>query len=109
MSLSNNRNQGWSSLCTPAKLYGIFSLVSVAGLLYNHQLVGAISQGLFSAIWIFVLNWFCSQGWSGLSWFLVLLPIVIAVILITAGVAVAIAEVPQQIQRAEREQRVRRQ
>jgi len=103
MSLSNNRsNQGWSGLCTPAKLYGIFSLVSVAGLLYNHQLIGAISQGLFSAIWIFVLNWFCGQGWTGLSWFLVLLPIVVGVILITAGVAVAVAEATAQQQHRQR-------
>ena len=109
MSLSNNRNQGWSSLCTPAKLYGIFSLVSVAGLLYNHQLVGAISQGLFSAIWIFVLNWFCGQGLTGLSWFLVLLPIIVGVILIATGVAVAVAEVPQRVLRTERAERAHRQ
>lgn len=92
----NNRNQGmWNGLCTPAKLYGIFSLVSVAGFLYSQELIGAISQGLFSAIWIFVLNWICGEGWTGLSWFLVILPIIAAIILFTAGAFIAAVEIAE--------------
>jgi hypothetical protein len=92
----NNRNQGiWNGLCTPAKLYGIFSLVSVAGFLYNQELIGAISQGLFSAIWIFVLNWICGEGWTGLSWFLVILPIIAGIILFMAGAFIAAVEIAE--------------
>ena len=93
--MSNNlrNNQGMmGGLCTPAKLYGIVSLVGVAGLLFNRQFLGAIGQGLFAAIWVFVLNWICSEGWTGLSWFLVLLPVILVVILIMAGAAMAVAE-----------------
>ena len=61
--MSLNRNQGmWGALCMPAKLYGIVSLFSIAGLLYKQHLVGAISQGLFSAIWLFLLNWICGPA-----------------------------------------------
>jgi len=103
--MSLNRNQGmWAGLCTPAKLYGIFSLMSIAGLLYKQHLVGAISQGLFSAIWLFVLNWICGEGWTGLSWFLVLLPIILGIALIMSGAFIAVARMPYHMQRAHAQQ-----
>ena len=78
---NNRSDQGmWSGLCTPAKLYGVFSVISVAGLLYNQQATEAVWQILFSIIWTFVLNWICSEGWTGLSWFLVMVPIILIVI-----------------------------
>ena len=93
---NNRSNQGtWSGLCTPAKLYGIFSLVSVAGFLYNQELIGAMSQGLFSAIWIFVLNWICGEGWTGLSWLLVILPIIGGIMLFMAGAFIAAVEIAE--------------
>ena len=84
-----------SGLCTPAKLYGIVSLVSVGGFLYNEHFTKALGQALFSAIWIFVLNWICGEGWTGLSWFLVILPIGIGVVLFMAGASMAIAQIAQ--------------
>lgn len=87
------RNQGlWSSLCTPAKLYGIITAVGTAGLLYDQQLVTAMGQALFGIIWVFVLNLICSEGWTGLSWFLVFLPIIAGMVVIMAGVAAIISE-----------------
>ena len=84
-----------SGLCTPAKLYGIISLVSIGGFLYSQDFMKALGQALFSAIWIFVLNWICGEGWTGLSWFLVILPIVIGVLLFMAGASMAIAQIAQ--------------
>jgi hypothetical protein len=93
---NNRSNQGtWSGLCTPAKLYGVFSLVSVAGFLYNQELIGAMSQGLFAMIWIFVLNWICGEGWTGLSWFLVILPMIGGIILFMAGAFIAAVEIAE--------------
>lgn len=90
MSNNNRGNQnGLTGLCTPAKLYGIVSLVGVGGLLASQQFIGALGQALFAAIWVFVLNWICREGWTGLSWFLVLLPIIIMIVIIIAGVAIA--------------------
>jgi len=99
---SNNipRNQStWGSLCTPAKLYGIISVVGVAGLLYDQQLVTAMGQALFGIVWVFILNWICSEGWTGLSWFLVFLPIIAGMIVIMLGVAAIISEPAYHAQR----------
>jgi hypothetical protein len=81
----------WNGLCTPAKLYGIISIVSIGGLLYSQQLTAAVSQALFSIIWTFFLNWICGEGWTGLSWFLVLLPIIFILIggAVFAGVLIS--------------------
>jgi hypothetical protein len=84
-----------SGLCTPAKLYGIISLVSIGGFLYSQDFMKAMGQAMFSAIWIFVLNWICSEGWTGLSWFLVIVPIVFGVFVFMAGASLAIAEIAQ--------------
>jgi hypothetical protein len=94
MSVNGSKSiQGmWSELCTPSKLYGMFSLVSVAGFLYSQELISAISQALFSVIWIFVLNWICGEGWTGLSWVLVILPIIGGIVLFMAGAFIAVAE-----------------
>jgi hypothetical protein len=79
---NNRSNQGiWSGLCTPAKLYGIYSVFSVGTLLYAQHGMYAMGQLLFSIFWTFVLNWICSEGWTGLSWVLVLIPIISFVIL----------------------------
>jgi hypothetical protein len=80
----------WSGLCTPSKLYGVFSVVTVAGLLYNQQATEAVWQALFSIIWVFVLNWICSEGYTGVSWFLVIFPIILIVIgfFVLAGVMI---------------------
>jgi hypothetical protein len=93
MSVNNmQRNQGmWASLCTPAKLYGMISVVGVAGLLYNQELVMAMGQALFAILWIFILNWICSEGWPGLSWFLVFLPIIVGMILLMMSVSAIIS------------------
>lgn len=105
-SMVNNRsNQNtWSSLCMPAKLYGIVSVLGVAGMIFNGQILGAVGQAIFAAIWVFVLGWICNQGWTGLSWFLVLLPVIIVILVIMAGTAVAIAdaEVPHERKRQPR-------
>jgi apolipoprotein N-acyltransferase len=100
--MSNNRgNQSMlGSLCAPAKLYGIISLVSIAGLLVNQQVAGALGQTIFAGIWVFVLNWICGEGWTGLSWFLVVLPVIVVIMVIIGGAAALIAnpEFQQQIQ-----------
>jgi hypothetical protein len=51
-----------------------------------------MGQALFGIVWIFVLNWICSEGWTGLSWFLVFLPIIAGMVVIMAGVAAIISE-----------------
>lgn len=103
--MSNNRgNQSMmSSMCAPAKLYGMISLVSIAGFLYNQQVGAAFGNVAFAGIWVFLLNWICQEGWSGLSWFLVFLPVIFAIIFLMIGAAALVAnpELLQQIQQQE--------
>ena len=111
--MSNNRgNQSMmSSMCAPAKLYGMISLVSIAGFLYNQQVGAAFGNVAFAAIWVFLLNWICQEGWSGLSWFLVVLPVIFAIIFLMIGAAVVVSspELMQQInQDVQREMQQRR-
>ena len=109
--MSNNRgNQSmFGSLCAPAKLYGMISLVSVAGFLYSQQVGAALGNLAFAGIWVFLLNLICQEGWSGLSWFLVILPVIIGIILMMIGTAAIIAnpELLQQIEQQERMQQRR--
>jgi hypothetical protein len=108
MSNNNRGNQSMlGSMCTPAKLYGIVSLVSIAGLLVNQQILGALGQTAFAAIWVFVLNWICQEGWTGLSWFLVLLPIIIVIIVIMGGAVAVLANPEMQREMQQQEHRGR--
>lgn len=71
----------FDSLCDPAKLYISLVLISVVFSLYNSlQVMSAIVQVLFALFWTFVLNWICQKGYKGVSWFLVLLPFILMVL-----------------------------
>jgi hypothetical protein len=71
----------FESLCDPAKLYISLVLISVVFSLYNGlQVMSAIVQVLFALFWTFVLNWICQKGYKGVSWFLVLLPFILMVL-----------------------------
>ena len=91
-----------SSMCAPAKLYGMISLVSIAGFLYSQQIGAAFGNVAFAGIWVFLLNWICQEGWTGLAWFLLLLPVIIAIILMMIGV-VAVATSPELMQQINQE------
>ena len=102
--MSNNRgNQSMmSSMCAPAKLYGMISLVSIAGFLYNQQVGAAFGNVAFAGIWVFLLNWICQEGWTGLAWFLLLLPVIVAIILMMIGTVALVAN-PELLQQAHQE------
>ena len=70
-----------SKYCTPAQLY---LALAVIGILFEFMLsfnvVTLVVHGLFSAIFAFILNFLCKKGLTLLSWVLVLLPYVLAVL-----------------------------
>ena len=84
--LSNNyiMKFNFSTLCAPAKLYivlgfltffiGIFNGISIVILLINL---------LFAFIWTYILGWLCKKGYKYISWFIVLFPYILLVIVIT--------------------------
>jgi hypothetical protein len=91
----------FNGLCAPAQLYFVLSLLSLLTLFYqnysnpNKYCVGIFETKtdcnnrvffafkiLYIAIWLFILQKLCSNGYSTISWILVLLPIVAMFIII---------------------------
>ena len=69
--------------CTPAQLYFILGLIAIIGSLkLNIKFNMTILNVCILLLWTFLLNMFCNWGWGGLSWFLVLLPYVLLLLVI---------------------------
>jgi hypothetical protein len=65
----------FSKLCTPAKIYFAIAVIAgIFGLFNGMPLMYAFWKLLFAFIWTYVLGWLCSNGYTYISWFLVLLP-----------------------------------
>ena len=78
-------SRDFSKICTPAKLYFALAILSIImGLFGGIQIVAVLGKLLFALIWTFILSWLCKIGLSGLSWFLVLLPFIM-ILLVTVG------------------------
>jgi len=89
-------------LCKPALLYFVISMLSMAVLLFqNLGNNGVYNIGCFSCdvpnttvvfivklvyilFWTWILNLMCKDGHSGISWFLVLLPVILLFVMIGA-------------------------
>ena len=79
-------NTDFNKLCTPAKIYFAFSVVACIIMLFNRShIITVFSKLIFAFIWAFILGWLCSKGYSSLSWFLVLLPFVM-MLLVAFGI-----------------------
>ena len=75
----------FSKICTHAKLYFALAILSILmGLFGGIQIVAVLGKLLFALIWTFILSWLCKIGLSGLSWFLVLLPFIL-ILLVMVG------------------------
>lgn len=73
----------FKKICTPAQLYFILGLIGIlASLQMKFNLNLTILNVLTLLLWTFLLNMFCNWGWSSLSWFLVLFPYVLLLLLI---------------------------
>lgn len=72
-----------SSICAPAMLYLILSIITIALMFANKYKNETIAvKSLFIIIWTLFLNFLCEKGLSGLSWFLVLLPFILFILMI---------------------------
>lgn len=79
-------NTDFNKLCTPAKLYFAFSVLSCIIMLFNRMNVLVVfSKLIFAFLWTFILGWLCSKGYESISWFLVLLPFIM-MILVSFGI-----------------------
>ena len=68
----------FNDLCSPAKLYFVLSVIACLAALINGLKFGQVMINLIIAFaWTAVLNWICGKGFTGVSWFLVLVPYII--------------------------------
>lgn len=91
----------FSKLCTPAMLYFVLSIISFALMAFQNMsgdhhkyCLGTYScqvenmPGIFIfklvyiLFWTWVLNLLCKLGYTGISWFLVLLPFILLFVLL---------------------------
>jgi predicted metal-binding membrane protein len=64
------------SFCTPATIYLVISIISlVINFVTNFNVVSSLIKGLFILGWCWLLNFLCVQGYSTISWILVILPL----------------------------------
>lgn len=73
------------SLCSPALLYLIIAIIAIISMIMSKVDMQTIAmKGLFVIIYTWFLNFLCSKGHEGISWFLVILPFVVMALAIIA-------------------------
>ena len=94
----------FNKICTPAQLYLAISLVAIISILIQncedntvyrvgdmvvktpcHNLAFFAIKILYVFLWTWLLNLLCKNGFSGLSWLLVLMPFIGMFVLIGLG------------------------
>ena len=88
------------SLCTPAFIFFIISVISLFVMIFenientNSYCIGNVScnvpntsmifivEIVFLVFWTWLLNFLCSRGYPGLSWFILLLPYIFLLLLV---------------------------
>lgn len=79
-------NKEFAKFCTPAKLYFTLSVLGIIMSLFNRINILAIIMNLiFAGIWTMFLAWICDRVSPMISWFLVLAPFIM-ILLIALGI-----------------------
>ena len=65
-----------SQLCTPALVYFVIAVVGLVAALFMRlvSIPVLMIKSLFVFIWTWFLNFLCSKNYTGISWFLVIIP-----------------------------------
>jgi len=85
----------FSKLCTPAKIYFTLAVLSIIISLFSGVHFSLlISHLIITFIWTYFLAFLCRKGYKSISWFLVLAPFIM-IILITLGIMREIKMVSQ--------------
>lgn len=79
-----------SKLCTPAVIYLVLSVIAILmAIMKRMSMMTVIVKTLFVLLWTWFLNFLCSKGYSGISWFLVLLPFIFIVLAVFCAIDMA--------------------
>lgn len=64
-------------LCTPASVYFVFGIISIlVAFGYGFGVFALLAKLVLVLVWTWFLNYLCTKSFSGLAWFLVVLPFV---------------------------------
>jgi hypothetical protein len=70
-----------SKYCTPAQVYLVLAVIGLLSeFMISFSAITLIVHAIVAILFGYILNWVCNKGYTGLSWALVLLPYVLAVI-----------------------------
>lgn len=103
----------FNKLCAPAKFYLALSILLTGAVVVQNLLNGKqnefcigtakcntshvmlmfVFKVLYIGFWTWLLNWFCSKKMVGLSWFIVLIPFLLAAVILGAFMVLTISEV----------------
>jgi hypothetical protein len=76
-------------LCQPALLYLILACIALVWCIFNKfHFVSLFIKVIWIIFWTWFLNFLCKQGYSGISWFLVVVPFLMAFIMVAIVVEV---------------------
>ena len=81
-----------SKLCTPALIYFVVAAIAIVfGIFQKFQPLSLIIKALFVLFWTWFLNFLCTKGYTGVSWFLVLLPFIFIALIVVIALEVAVS------------------
>jgi len=70
-----------SALCTPALVYVVIAVITtIIAAVYSFQPLSLLVKVIFIMFWTWFLNFLCTKGYTGISWFLVLLPFILLLV-----------------------------
>ncbi len=71
------------AICVPAMLYLVLSVIALISMAFNNCMgMCLLFKVLFVAVWTWFLNFLCTQGYTTISWILVLLPFIMFILMI---------------------------
>jgi len=73
-------------LCMPALVYLVLALIGVFMTMRDTGIMSGVGSLIFVGLWTWFLNYLCTKGHEGISWFLVFLPLIAFVIMMFVAV-----------------------
>ena len=66
---------GISSLCTPAMIYFVISIIYlIINIFTNFNIMSMVIRLLVILVWTWLLNFLCTKGFTVISWLLIIVP-----------------------------------
>jgi hypothetical protein len=70
-------------ICTPAMVYLVLAVIYILYMIFDKfSMKNIVIEVIIVGVWTWFLNFLCSKGHTGISWFLVVLPYLFIIFLI---------------------------